>query len=371
MNVIVIFTYGISLKKWDESGILDREMSFYERMSEKYNINYSFITFGFEDDESYVQRFKGVSIYPAYKYIKFSDNKYLNLFRSFLIPFKLKKQLSGNQLIKTNQLNGGWVGIILKKLLKIPLYTRTGYNLYEFSLYNKKSSFIKLFHYLLTQAALLFSDLYSVTSKTDRDFLEDKFKISKNIEVIPNWVIEMVHNDFDKRYENKILTVGRLEKQKNISSLIKSIQGSEIEIDIIGDGSEKESLVQLSEMLNVKVNFLGKLNFKELNNIYKNYRIFILPSLFEGNPKALLESMSNGCLVIAAYNKNVEEIITNNKNGILYNPEDDLIKMVKYYLRDKEVSEKIIRNGYQTIEQHNQIENIMESEIFNYKKLVK
>ena len=181
----------------------------------------------------------------------------------------------------------------------------------------------------------------------------------------------MVHNDFDKRYENKILTVGRLEKQKNISSLIKSMQGSEIEIDIVGDGSEKYSLVQLSKMLNVKVNFLGKLNFKELNNIYKNYRIFILPSLFEGNPKALLEGMSNGCLVIAAYNKNVEEIITNNKNGILYNPEDDLIKMVKYYLREKEVSEKIIRNGYQTIEQHNQIENIMESEIFNYKNLVK
>ena len=36
-------------------------------------------------------------------------------------------------LIKTNQLNGSWVGIILKFMLKKPLIIRTGYNLYEFS----------------------------------------------------------------------------------------------------------------------------------------------------------------------------------------------------------------------------------------------
>ena len=62
MNVIVIFTYGISLKNWNESGILDREMEFYKRMAEKYNIYYSFLTFGFEDDESYIKKFNGMKV---------------------------------------------------------------------------------------------------------------------------------------------------------------------------------------------------------------------------------------------------------------------------------------------------------------------
>ncbi len=370
MNVIVIFTYGISLKSWSESGILDREMEFYKRMAEKYNIYYSFLTFGFEDDESYIKKFNGMKVYPVYKYIKKSEYKYINLFRSLLIPFKLKKQLSNNQLIKTNQLNGGWIGIILKKLLKIPLFTRTGYNLYEFSLYNKKSTLVKLFHYLLTQAAIMFSDLYTVTSKADQDFLEEKFVTSKNIQIIPNWVEGITHNDFDKRYKNKILTVGRLEKQKNIGSLIKSFKGSEIEIDIVGDGGEKSSLIQLSKKLDVKANFLGKVNFKELSKIYKNYKIFILPSLFEGNPKALLEGMANGCLIIAAHNKNVQEIITNNENGILYSFEDNLVEITQYYLNNQEATNKIIQNAYRTIEEHNQIKNIMETEIYNYKKLI-
>ncbi len=371
MNVIVIFTYGISLKDWHEAGILDREIKFYKKMSNKYNINYSFITFGTKDDEMYVQDLEEINVYPVYEFIKFSNNKFLNLFKSLLIPFKLKNLLTENQIVKTNQLNGAWIGIILKKLLKIPLFTRTGYNLYEFSINNKKPFLVKLFHYLLTQIALFSSDLYTVTSIADKSFLQGKFNKTKAIKIIPNWIEKLSHNNFSNRYENKILTVGRLEKQKNIDGLIKLMEGSRIEIDIVGEGSEKNSLMKLSEKLNVKINFKGKLNFHDLNNIYKDYRIFILPSLFEGNPKALLEAMGSGCLVIAANNKNIQEIIRNNENGILFNPEDNLKQIIEYFLNNTEESEKIIQKSYQSIEDNNLIENIMESEIYYYKNLIK
>ena len=36
MNVILIFTYGISLKKWSESGLIDRELELYKEL-EKIN----------------------------------------------------------------------------------------------------------------------------------------------------------------------------------------------------------------------------------------------------------------------------------------------------------------------------------------------
>ena len=46
-------------------------------------------------------------------------------------------------------------------------------------------------------------------------------------------------------------------------------------------------LVKQKEELNTKVNFLGKLNFDELQQLYSNCNIFVSTSTFEGNPKTM------------------------------------------------------------------------------------
>ena len=46
MKVIVIFTYGISLKHWVDSGIYDREMLLYQGLEKEHGIEFTFITFG-------------------------------------------------------------------------------------------------------------------------------------------------------------------------------------------------------------------------------------------------------------------------------------------------------------------------------------
>ena len=62
-------------------------------------------------------------------------------------------------------------------------------------------------------------------------------------------------------------------------------------------------------------------------NILNQYRYFISSSLFEGNPKAILEAMASGCVVIAVDIPNNAEVIKNNKTGLLYDLEkDDLLK---------------------------------------------
>ena len=35
MNVILFFTYGVSLKDWDNSGLISREIKLYKELSEK------------------------------------------------------------------------------------------------------------------------------------------------------------------------------------------------------------------------------------------------------------------------------------------------------------------------------------------------
>ena len=79
----------------------------------------------------------------------------------------MKKISQHIDLIKTNQLHGGWIGIILKILLKKPLMIRTGYDVLQFKIYQKKPNYIIFFYRLLTQLGLIFSDIFTVTSNTD------------------------------------------------------------------------------------------------------------------------------------------------------------------------------------------------------------
>ena len=64
-----------------------------------------------------------------------------------------------------------------------------------------------------------------------------------------NWVSEQPIYDINKRDELKLLTVGRLEKQKNIEKIIKDFKNTEYEIDVIGDGSDKEFLEELAKKI--------------------------------------------------------------------------------------------------------------------------
>ena len=49
-------------------------------------------------------------------------------------------------------------------------------------------------------------------------------------------------NEFNNRSVDKLLGVGRLESQKNFASIINVLSNTEIELDLVGEGSKKESL---------------------------------------------------------------------------------------------------------------------------------
>ena len=97
--------------------------------------------------------------------------------------------------------------------------------------------------------------------------------------------------------------------------LLKSLRDTGIEIDIVGSGSLKKNLIEYAEANNIKLKILDKVTNSEILNMLKNYKYFILPSLYEGNPKSLLEAMSSGCLIFASNINNNNEIIKDSYNG--------------------------------------------------------
>ena len=79
-----------------------------------------------------------------------------------------------------------------------------------------------------------------------------EFSSNKNqVEKLSNWVDIPKINSFNERAKN-VVSVGRLENQKNYAYMIDSFSNSELEIDIIGQGSKKEELASLAKELKIQ-----------------------------------------------------------------------------------------------------------------------
>lgn len=331
MHVVIFFTYEYSLKLWNNSGILERELIYYKKLLNlDNNLAITLITYGDESDFDYQPDLNNFTILPVYSVIKKSNSKLINYLKSFFIPILINKKIQDVDVIKQYQLQGAWIAILYKYLIKKPLILRTGYDMYSFSLKEKKS-LIKTFLYKsLTNLSLKLSDLYTVSTKSDFKFLTKKFKfdISK-IKVRSNWIILTKNKNILERNEFKILSVGRLEEQKNYKELIQTFKSSKFEIDIYGEGSQKEELIELSRLNHVKVNFKGLIDYTSLQNIYNDYRYYVSFSKYEGNPKTVLEAQAAGCVVITLEEQNTNELIENGISGIILKNSRDILSTIE------------------------------------------
>ena len=80
-----------------------------------------------------------------------------------------------------------------------------------------------------------------------------------------------------------ILFVGRLEIEKNPELLVKSMQGINEKLTIIGSGSLKRNLLKLASSLNVNIEIIDSVPNIELVEYYRKCKIYVIPSFYEGN----------------------------------------------------------------------------------------
>ena len=370
MKVIIFFTYGISLNDWKTSGLLEREIKLYNYLNQKYNVKFVFITYGDATDVDILKNYNHIKVIPIYQYFKKSKYKVVEIIKSFTYSFRLKKVTSlDNSILKTNQLWGSWIALFIKLKNGNPLIVRTGYDLLDFKRKEKAPDYKIFFYKLLTKYAIKFSDKYLVTSTSDLTRIKKEFSTRDGvIEKLSNWV-EFPILENKSRFSDRVISVGRLEEQKNYPYLIKSFANSELQIDIVGQGSKKEELESLSESHKARINFLGRLGNDELIKKLGEYKYYVSSTLYEGNPKAILEAMAAGCIVIAPNVEGVHEIIENRHSGILYNfTEDNLVLIIKNLETDS--IDSISENARQYIRNNHTLEAVAAKEYAIYEELL-
>lgn len=144
--------------------------------------------------------------------------------------------------------------------------------------------------------------------------------------------------------------VSRLSDEKGLDVLIKAIpliSDNKVTFNIIGDGVAKNELIDLSKKLNIKnrINFCG--GSQDPYSIIEKDSILVLPSRQENFSLVLLEALSVGMPVIASRVGGNEEIITEGKNGFLFENENynNLADKINYILENPSILKTIKKNN--------------------------
>ena len=342
MKILYVFTYGYSLESWYYSGFIQKELKYFQKLNDELNCEFTLLTYGNKSDLNIIdkEKYPYINVVPIYSITKIRQNSFLNYILSLYVPFYIKKHTGDFDLI-----------------------IRTGYDMLQFSIAENKSTLKRCLYKILTYFSIRFSDIYTVSSSSDLEYLKKKFNFAnKKIHKISNWTEKEIRKPYENRPSNKVLCVGRLEKQKNFEHIINQFSNSELEIDIVGTGTLMEELEHLANEKNTKVNFLGQKSYEELIDLYNNYKFYLSASFYEGNPKTILEAMGCGCLVIVSNLKNNKEIVSN-ETGILFQFDDNLEEIFKNITRHELEYKKIAQNGNFQILQTNSLNIIVKKEI--------
>lgn len=329
-RLLLLFTYGGRLENWEELGLIDRELAYYEKMFDAGLKHVDLMTYGHGKTKKRIdQRFR---VLPK-KWVKHE------LIYSFLAPFACWSAFKKCDIMKTNQSQGAWVGWLVKAMMwQKKLVVRCGWvRTKEMMQKDEGRSGLNLWwHQVVERLAFTFANAIIVVSKIDRDYICKHYGISKNkFTIIPNSIDISLYQYKEKEVSpalsKRILLIGRLVEMKNYQNLLKAADGlKEIsEVVIAGDGPYRKELENIAESVNVDVRFLSAIPNHQIPMELEQADIFVLPQFYaSGMPKVILEAMAVGTPVVCSDILVHRNLIENGGNGFLCGNTVDSIRRV-------------------------------------------
>ena len=360
MKLVVFFSRGMSLDGWRQAGILERELALYRALRPHLE-HLAFVTYGGAEDLRLLGQASGIEVLvnrwslPA------------NLY-SVLAPYLHRRTLGRATVFKTNQINGAWCAVIAKCLFRKRLVVRCGFLWSDFMVRLTTSRWRRMLAECLERAIFRAGDALIVAGHADRATIIQRYDIDAGrTHVVPNYVDTSLFRLMPEvpRESRRVITVGRLEEQKNTESLIEALKELPgVKLSIVGDGSLRADLEKRVSKYNLNVEFLGAVPHEELPRLLNRAELFILPSHYEGNPKALFEAMACGLPVIGTRVPGIQQVLIHEETGFLCGTTpSDIRAALREMLERSELRERVSSRGLAYAQEHFSLTRIAQQEL--------
>lgn len=146
----------------------------------------------------------------------------------------------------------------------------------------------------------------------------DLSEIDAVSEISPELAAQKAGGDFVVGY------IGQLIRRKRVDTLIRAFAALPRErkrLCIVGEGDDRPELERLAERLGVgrSTTFYGYR--PDRIALLKGFDAFVLPSLLEGIPRCVMESMAAGVAVVGSDIPGTRDIVEDGVTGLLFEPE--------------------------------------------------
>lgn len=288
---------------------------------------------------------------------------YFRILRCYRILFSIIQQ-GAFDIIHTNGYFADILGIPLAKFFRIShMSTCHGYidNDINLRLYN----IIDIF--LLKYSNQIISVAGDIKNKLiERGISKNKISTITNSVSLPtitdkriSEIRVLIRRDLNiKNNETLIGYVGRLSQEKGLKYLLTAGKellnaGLPVKIILIGDGPLREDLESSMDTLGLQNDIIFTGFKKDVKAMLPALDMFILPSLTEGTPMALLEAMSYGIPVVATSVGGIPLVINNRKNGLLVSPSNssEIVNAAMELINDKHLREKVSKGAKNSVQE--------------------
>ena len=373
-RLVVFMTRGVTLADWRRIGMLERELALYRRLIDA-GLAVTLVSDGAGDEEREVAR----SIAPI-EVVGHDPG-----LGGGWGGWRDRRRWGGVDVIKTNQSDGGDAARRLARRLGKPWVARCGYMLSEFRArrfgeHDRRTRAARRLERRLFREATR----VQVTTPAMARGLEARFGgggsgLADRLRVVPNYVdtdafcpaaAEEGREGGERqggrggREPVDLVFVGRDSVQKNLPALLEAIAGLEVRALLIGTGRRGEPPATAGRVADGPTcEWAGQVAHDQLPAALRRARVFVMPSLYEGHPKALIEAMACGLAVVASDRPGLAEVVEQERTGLLCEPTPAGLRLaIRRLLEDEALRARLGAAAREEAVQRYSLERIVELE---------
>lgn len=362
-SLVLFLTRSNSLATWQGAGMLERETALYRRLRPHLG-RVRLVSYGGPDDRGLCP--------PGLELDLNRRGLPLPLYGWYL---RRLWPAPPGAIIKSNQVQGAEIALAAARRQGLPFIARCGYLPSQFAA-REQGTDSPATRRARALERRVFSGARRVvvtTPEMARTVREAYGLDEKRIRVIPNYVDTELFSPRpgEEPRPGRLLFIGRLAPQKNPQALLQALAGLPVELLMVGSGPLEENLRRQAAALDLRVRFLGNQPHRRLPGLMARAQVLVMPSHYEGHPKALIEAMSAGMAVIAGRSPGISGLVEHGRTGYLCgHSAPEIRRALEKLLNDHELRRRLGRAARQEVLARFSLDRVLELELALYRELV-